>query len=253
MINESKILTLSINDFFTKDILKISILPFVITLVFVYMLFLNIATIGLEQFDEIVIEEHRTALQIEEKENDIVNSIISFIFKSTAVAWVVNFLVYTIGTFAVVYLSLFISLIVIGFLTPFILSKIRDKHYPMIEFRGNISILSTIWTIVKTFFIMLLLFIVLIPFYFIPFINVLAINLPFYYLFHKLLNFDVGTTILEKNDLKYFKYHKASKLRLRTMLLYFLSLIPFVALFLPVFYIVYLGHGYFTTIQKESK
>jgi len=183
----------------------------------------------------------------------MIDSIISFIFKSTAVAWIVNFLVYTIGTYAVVYLSLFISLIVIGFLTPFILSKIKKKHYPMIELNGNIGIVSTIFSIVKTFFIMLLLFIVLIPFYFIPFVNILAINLPFYYLFHKLLNFDVGTTILEKNDLKYFKYHNASKLRLRTMFLYFLSLIPFVALFLPVFYIVYLGHGYFATIQGESK
>ncbi|HIP55534.1 MAG TPA: EI24 domain-containing protein [Arcobacter sp.] len=252
MISESKILSLSIKDFFTKDILKILILPFVITLVFVYMLFLNIATIGLEQFDEIVIEDNRTSLQMQE-ENNMIDSIISFIFKSTAVAWIVNFLVYTIGTYAVVYLSLFISLIVIGFLTPFILSKIKKKHYPMIELNGNIGIVSTIFSIVKTFFIMLLLFIVLIPFYFIPFVNILAINLPFYYLFHKLLNFDVGTTILEKNDLKYFKYHNASKLRLRTMFLYFLSLIPFVALFLPVFYIVYLGHGYFATIQGESK
>jgi len=252
MNNETKVLTLSIKDFFTKDILKIAILPFVVTLVFVYMLFLNIATIGLNHFDEIVIEEHQSGLQIEEKDDDIVNSIISFIYKSTAVAWVVNFLVYTIGTFAVVYFSVFISLIVIGFLTPFILSKIRQKHYPMIEFKGNIGIVSTIFYIIKTFFVMLLLFIVLFPFYFIPVIQIIAINLPFYYLFHKLLNFDVGTTILEKSELKYFKYQNSKQLRLRTLLLYMLSLIPFVALFLPVFYIVYIGHGYLLTLKEEN-
>ena len=252
MKTETKILTLSIKDFFTKDILKIAILPFVFTLIFVYMLFLNIASFGLDNFDEIVIQEHKSGLQIQEEENDIVNTVISYIFKSAAVAWIVNFLVYTIGTLAVVYFSVFISLIVIGFLTPFILSKIRDKHYNNIEFKGNIGILSTIFSIFKTFFVMILLFIVLIPFYFIPIVQIFALNLPFYYLFHKLLNFDVGTTILEKNELKYFKYHNARELRLRTLLLYMLSLIPFVGLFLPVFYIVYIGHGYLFTLQKEN-
>jgi len=99
---------------------------------------------------------------------------------------------------------------------------------------------------------MLILFLALIPFYFIPVVNIIAINLPFYYLFHKLLNFDVGTTLLEKEELKEFKKQNTKKLRLRTLKLYLMSLIPFMSLILPVYYIVYIGHGYFSTLENEN-
>ena len=142
-------------------------------------------------------------------------------------------------------------MIVIGFLTPFILSRIRDKHYPNIVFNGDLGIISIIFALVKYIFVMLILFIIMIPFYIIPFVNVIAINLPFYYLFHKLLNFDVSSTILKQEDIEYMKFKNKKNFRLRTLLLYLLSLIPFMSLVLPVFYIVYVGHGYLNSLSVE--
>lgn len=97
---------------------------------------------------------------------------------------------------------------------------------------------------------MFLLFILFIPLYFIPIINLIAINLPIYYFFHKLLTFDVASTILTEDEYKLIHAKKAGAFRFRTLLLYFLSMIPSIMLFSAVFYIIYLGHSYFQELQK---
>ena len=250
---ESDIVSLSIKDFFSSDILKIAILPFIVTMFVVYSMFFGAASIAINNFEEVRIEQttvHDGVINM--KDESISDSIVAFFLKSSAISWLVNILVYSIGSIAMVYVSIFISLIVIGFLTPYILSRIRDKHYSRIQFDGDISIISTILYLVKVVFIMIILFLALIPLYFIPVINIFAINLPFYYLFHKLLNFDVGTTILNKENFKEFKNQNTKKLRLRTLKLYLLSLIPFMSLVLPVYYVVYVGHGYFSSIENDN-
>jgi len=251
--NESDIVSLSLKDFFSSDILKIAILPFIVTMFIVYSLFFAGASVVIDNFDNIQIEQTTTTSggDFVQQDDTMINSIANFFLKSAAISWIVNILVYSFGIVSMLYVSIFISLIVIGFLTPYILNKIRNKHYLHLQLEGNISIAGSIWYLIKTILTMLVLFIALIPFYFIPLVNIFAINLPFYYLFHKLLNFDVGTTILDTNDLKEFKNKHNKKLRLRTLKLYLLSLIPFMSLILPVYYVVYLGHGYFATLEND--
>ena len=58
----------------------------------------------------------------------------------------------------------------------------------------------SLWVLFKNLFMMFLLFILLIPVYFVPVLNVIAFALPLYYFFHKLLNFDVSSTILNKTQ-----------------------------------------------------
>ena len=253
--NESDIVTISIKDFFSNEILKIAILPFIVTMFVVYLMFFGAASVALENFDNIQIEQTSTNTGGFQAPQDdtMMDNIANFFLKSAAISWIVNILVYSLGAVAMVYVSIFISLIVIGFLTPYILNKIRNKHYLNLQLEGNITIISSILYLIKVILIMLILFIALIPFYFIPVVNIFAINLPFYYLFHKLLNFDVGTTILDKYDLQEFKKNNTKKLRLRTLKLYLLSLIPFMSLILPVYYIVYIGHGYFITLNNDKQ
>ncbi len=251
--NESDIVSLSIKDFFSSDILKIAIIPFIVTMIIVYTLFFGVASAALDSFDNLQIQQTTNTIGVEESLNDdtFFDDITQFFLKSAAISWIVNILVYSIGAIAMIYVSIFISLIVIGFLTPYILSKLRNKHYLHLQFHGNITVLGSIWYLIKTVFVMVILLLVLFPFYFIPIINIFAINLPFYYLFHKLLNFDVGTTILNKHELKEFKNENSKKLRLRTLKLYLMSLIPFMSLVLPVYYIVYIGHGYLATLDNQ--
>ena len=100
---------------------------------------------------------------------------------------------------------------------------------------------------------MIILFIVLIPVYFVPILNIIAFSLPLYYFFHKLLNFDVSSTILSKEEFKIIYEKDATSFRLRTLFLYFISMIPFATLFTAVYYIIYLGHGYFLKLDELQK
>jgi hypothetical protein len=162
-------------------------------------------------------------------------------------------LVYSVGLFAIGYLSIFISLIVVGFLTPHILSKIHKKHYPTLQIQnGNDNIFLGILKLLKTIFVTILLLIMLFPFYFIPIVNIVAINLPFYYMFHKLLNYDVSSNIMKTEQFKRLYYVYKNRLRLKTLLLYSVSLIPFVAFFISIFYVIYIGHTYFQILEKEK-
>jgi hypothetical protein len=99
---------------------------------------------------------------------------------------------------------------------------------------------------------MLLLFIVLIPFYFIPIVNIFAINLPFYYFFHKILNYDVSANLMPKEKFQQLYYFNKSSFRVKTVFLYTVSLIPFVAFFIAIFYIIFIGHSYFKLLENDS-
>ncbi len=97
---------------------------------------------------------------------------------------------------------------------------------------------------------MILLFILLIPFYFIPLVNIVAINIPLYYFFHKMLTFDVSSSICTKEEAKQIAFFNAKNLRVKTALLYLLSLVPFAIFFGAIFFIIYLGHTYFLEVKK---
>ena len=100
---------------------------------------------------------------------------------------------------------------------------------------------------------MILLYILFIPLYFIPLINFIALYLPLYYFFHKMLNYDVSSTILSKEEYEKIYSKSSSAFRVRTLLLYFISTIPFVTLFVSIFYIIFLSHAYFIELEKLKK
>ncbi len=239
--------------------LKIAFIPFLITLSILYFAFFSIASTGLDSLQEtsLKIKTHETYI-----ENGVTNTttttqtytgnwLFDFLLKYSITSWIVNFLVYTVGSFFILWISLFISIIIIGFLTPNILNILQKKHYPNLIFNGYGNLTNSIFKLLKSLLVMIILFFILIPFYFIPVINIVAINLPFYYFFHKMLHFDVSSTLMSKEEIHIYKYKNSTKLRLQTLFLYILSMIPFLPLILPVYYIIYLGHNYMNTIDTK--
>ena len=89
------------------------------------------------------------------------------------------------------------------------------------------ELFSSVWVLVKSSIMMIVLFLVLIPVYFVPVLNIIAFALPLYYFFHKLLNFDVSSTILTKEQYKIIYAKKEILLDLELLFLYFISMIPF--------------------------
>ena len=115
---------------------------------------------------------------------------------------------------------------------------------------GYSNIATALLAVLKWALIMLLLFFLFIPLYFIPLINIIAFNFPLYYFFHKMMTFDVASTICTKEEDAVIKFRNANELRLKTLGLYLISLIPFAVFFGAVFYVIYLGNTYFVETRK---
>lgn len=251
---EGQVIALSVKDYFTKPMLKIALLPLVFTMLIMFFLFFTAADFGFAALQDFI-----TASQNGE---DVVvdpsapfyfiwtTYVIVFLFQYSVTSWLVGFLFYTVGTIFIMMFSVFLTIIIIGFLTPMILKVLQKRHYSHLETNGFASLLSPLWLLLKAGLIMIGLFILFIPLYFIPLVNIIAINLPFYYFFHKLLTFDVASTILTEEEYKVIHNKKAGAFRARTLLLYIISMIPFITIFSAVYYIIYLGHSYFIQLEK---
>jgi len=256
MDNETNTLSLSIKDLFTGTMIKYSLLPFVLSMIIMYVLFFVIAGVGLDQFGSMDVTSSQTTIEngIPHTESFAATlegtAIIKFLMSSAITSWIASFLVYTIGSFLTLYLSIFIAVLVIGFLTPLILKELQRRHYSDVEMIGHSNILEFIFLVVKWVFVMIMLFLVLIPIYFIPLLNIVAFNLPLYYFFHKMMTYDIASTICTRDESVRIKFFHASTLRLKTLGLYLISLIPFVIFFASVFYVIYLGHSYFLEVRK---
>lgn len=255
-MSEKNILLLSIKDFLTPKMLKYSVLPLVISLIVMYILFFIIAGVGIEQLGTLNIQSTQTTIENGIPHTESIDAklegsaIIQFLMSYAITSWLATFLIYAIGGFLTIYISIFVAVIIIGFLTPFILRELQARHYMDVEMIGHSNILCSIFLALKWAATMILLFILLIPFYFIPLINIVALNIPLYYFFHKMLTFDVSSNISTKEEDKQISFFSANSLRIKTLALYLLSLVPFAIFFGAVFYVIYLGHTYFTEVKK---
>ena len=256
-MNEIEIILKSIKDFFTSSMLRIALIPLIITMVILYMLFFAAADFGISALQEIAAaSQNGQEVVIDENAPFYfvwATYFIVFLFKYSFTSWIAGFLLYTIGTVIVLQASVILSIVIIGFLTPMILNILHKRYYSHLTLHGHGSLLSPLWVMVKSGLMMIILFIVLIPVYFVPILNIIAFALPLYYFFHKLLNFDVSSTILSKEEYKTIYKKEGNSFRLRTLFLYFISMIPFATLFTAVYYIIYLGHAYFIKLDELSK
>ncbi len=255
-MNEQNLISQSIKDFLTPKMIKYSLAPIIVTLVLMYILFFVLAGVGADQIGQMHVQAQQTTVEDGVPHTESVDAylegtaIMQFLMSYTATAWIATFLIYAIGGFLTLYASIFIAIIVIGFLTPYVLKELQYRHYQDVELIGYSNILTALLSALKWTGVMILLFIALIPFYFIPVLNILAFNFPLYYFFHKMLNYDISTNMNTKDEALEIRYKNKTMLRIKTLLLYLLSLIPFVIFFTTVFFVIYLGHTYFLETRK---
>ncbi len=256
-LKEIDILSRSLKDFLSSSMLKIAFVPLLITMLILYSLFFAAADFGISALQEtaqaaqngqeVIIDENAPFYFV------WLSSLIVFLFKYSFTSYIAGILFYTIGSVIVLQLSMILSIAIIGFLTPMILAILHKRHYSHIKLEGYGTLMSSFLVLIKSIFMMILLLVLLIPVYFVPVLNAFALTFPFYYFFHKLLNFDVSSTILSKEQYDEIYKKEANAFRFRTLFLYILSLIPFVTLFTSVFYVIYLGHAYFIKLERLHK
>jgi hypothetical protein len=257
MVNNSIVMT-SVRDFFTLKMMKYSVLPFIATMVVMYILFFYFAGNMLEHL-------HQATLQVSQSQTTLNNgvttsntysgtfegsSILTFLMSHVITAWIFSFFFYVLGSMFILAVSILMAIIVIAFLTPYILKELQRKHYQDVQMKGHGNILLSFWHIFKSLLIAIVLLVLFIPFYFIPILNVFMLNLPIYYFFHKILTYDVASSIVTEDENKKIFFFSGNKIRIRTFILYLISLIPFAVLFGGVFYVIFIGHTYFIEAKK---
>ena len=242
----TQILKKSLEDFKSPLFLGLSLLPFIVILVlFGYGYFHfggdMIAQVGMD------LDAGRVPF-LDPEEHPWLTYILTFsLFK-----WLFTIFFYLVGIVAVVLFSVVIAGIVIGFFTPMIVKVIRKKHYPDFQFTNqNFTFMASLPYYVKIAVVFLVLGIVALPFMFIPAVNFIAINIPFYYLFHNFMILDVGSNIVSKEEFKKITKKYKALFRGTTATLYGISLVPVLGVFMQVFYVIVLAHEFFEKASAE--
>ncbi|OQX72699.1 MAG: hypothetical protein B6D59_07735 [Campylobacteraceae bacterium 4484_4] len=246
---EAHLFRKSLKDFLSPSFLSLSIIPFLITFALFGFLYLGYGSDLLHTVTESI--DRGVFPFIDPESHPWLTWLLTFsVFK-----WLFAIFYYLVGAVLVIMLSVVIAVIVIGFFTPAIVKLVHKKHYPDFVIKnGNFSFISSIGMYLKIFGTFILLLLVALPFMFVPAVNFIAINLPFYYLFHAFLLLDVGSEIDSKEEFKtVIKTYKGS-FRTTTLTLYGISLIPLAAIFLQVWFVTLLAHLFFTkTIQARRE
>ncbi|MDR1975613.1 MAG: EI24 domain-containing protein [Campylobacteraceae bacterium] len=235
------VLSKSINDFFSKKFLTLTLLPLFIAL----GVLLSLALLGAGELLDILKAslDDGTAL---ENSYPIISKILSF----AIVHYLISIIIYFFGAFLAVIFSVIIGVLCLGFLTPVVVKTLHKRYYGEYELR-SVSVAKTISTTIFILLKFLLLLILVIPLMFVPVLNILAINAPFFYLFYKLLIFDVTSNITDDVGIKELLRRGGVSLLFITFVFYLLALIPLVGLFLQLFFAIYLTHYIFTFLIKK--
>jgi Etoposide-induced protein 2.4 (EI24) len=252
-LTQENIVVTSIKDFFSSRMLKFSVAPFFISVLLVYTTIFYLAHLTLKDLRHATLHVQKTQTTIVDGLESIDSyttdfqgsSVMEFLMSHSFTSWLVSFFFYTMGSMLALIITIFISLIIISFLTPYILKEIQQKHYSEVAMKGYDNFFWSILKLSQRFVIMLGMFLLFIPFYFIPILNVIMFNLPMYYFFHKTLTYDVASSITTKNEYKKIMFFSGTEIRVKSFVLYLLSLIPFVILFTGVYYVIFMGHTFF--------
>lgn len=243
---------ISFKDIFTARMLQFALIPFLGTIFIMYTLFFGAAGAGLGALQEstLQIETHQQTThngvvetQSEQTTVEGGHAILRFLMEHTITSWLVSFIVFTVGGIITFIFAMFVALIIIGFLTPFIVREVHRRHYSHLPLEHHGSIAGLLLATTKHLLIMLFLFLILMPLYFIPLVNLVAFNLPFYYFFHKMYLLDVASETTTKTHFKSIMAFHGGTLRMTTFTLYVVSLIPFAAYVTPVFNVIVLTHS----------
>ena len=146
------------------------------------------------------------------------------------------------GWLLVVLGALFLAVAVVGLLTPYIVGEVRRRHYPGTPAVEGAGVITYLLFLLKSLVVFLGLGLLALPLLFLPGVNLLAINLPFYYWFHRLLSWDVLEAACPRDAQPGSGRPARLSLASRTLALYVLSLVPLLGLLLQVFFVLVLSH-----------
>ena len=232
-------------DFISSKFLFLSFAPFLISILILASLFIY----GGSEFIALLDEGAKSGDYA--YMDDSGYPILSYLLGFAVFHWLLMALFFMFGTIGVVLLSLIIAVVVVGFLTPYIVSIVRKNGYENIDKTNDDTFLISIFMIFKIFLKFIFLLLCTLPFLLLPFINFLIIQLPFFYLFYKLLIYDIVSCGICKDAENIIRENRFY-LFIVMGFFFLLSLIPMLGLLLQVFFIVYLSHFILSKSKSTS-
>lgn len=232
---KESILAKSLKDFLSKKFLFMSLAPLIVPI-------LVLGGIFIYGSGELVTLLHQGASTgdfsyLDESAYPTLTYLLGF----SVVQWLIVTLFVVFGTLSTILVSLIIAVITVGLLTPTIVKTIRKKSYLHVEKGKEDNLFVSLLNVFKIFMKFILLFLCTLPFLLLPFVNVMIFQLPFFYLFYKLMMYDMISVGMSKNTLEVIEKHKFYLIFV--LILFFLvSLVPLLGLLLQVFFVVYLSH-----------
>lgn len=169
------------------------------------------------------------------------------------VQWIAITLFYLLGGVLALLVSVIIAVVVIGFFTPWLVKFVQKRHYANSRLSGGLStaiVVKEAVGIFGKFLGLLALSLVLLA---LPLVNIIALHVPFFYLFYRILMLDVGSVMLDFEAYETFKKTHQKPTILASVFCFILSLIPFVGLFLQPLFVLYFAHYVFQKVLLEAK
>jgi len=137
-----------------------------------------------------------------------------------------------------------------SFYAPLVAIFLQKKHYPNVMIEGFGGVWDSVLFFMKTLSIFLLLLLAAIPFYFIPLVGFLVPIVIFFWFFRKNMIFDVGSTVLSKEEYEDITVTFKGRINMTCLVAYSSGYIPVLNFFAGVFQLLLLTHLFFT-LKKE--
>lgn len=268
-----EIYKVSLNDFFSKQILALAILPIIGGVVFWAILFY----IAHEVFGN----EIFWALRVD---NDFVGD---FSWVQEILDRIVRFLIYIVS-FVLPFLFAYLgNLIICAFLSEPIAKIIAARNFVLIDsieskkeiesnaksalldsmnaesksaqnsqnsqklkLEGDTSLFRSLWQLVKHYALWVVLICAFLPVYFVPILGAFAFIVPNYLLFYWRLVVDMGECVLDRASFVFFEIKQKWFLRRAILPLFVLNFVPILNFFVPIFSLVVSAHIFLRELAK---
>jgi len=240
MNRKKKGFTASLEDFFTPQILLISIVSIIITSTILFLVGYGIVESASSEGTKRLIPE------LYDWFNESIFSYLdlipglTFIMEHHITMMILKGIMFFGFTVLIYYVFFGVYGIVIGFFAGAIIRSIQKKHYPDVELKG-MGIFSAIPFYIKTIAVTVFLLVLFSPAYLIPALNLLVF-IPIYYFFHKTIVFDVGSEINTRREYKKIKTVNSGELKTQTLACFSATLIPIAGILLYPYYVILVGH-----------
>ncbi|TLD97350.1 EI24 domain-containing protein [Helicobacter jaachi] len=233
----SDIFTRSLRDFFSPQILLLTLLPCLLGMLVWFVLFVT--------FGVAIKEWALSFVQEWSAEDSMVLSFLAPLI--TILAKVIIYTIFGATFFAII---LLLNLLVAVFYAPIIVSFVHKRYYKDIPKGGFDNLAQSLWCFIKIAFLFLIGFILCLGLsWALPVISQVLLILLTYWFFKTTLFYDVGSSMMDRAHFLALTESARGKNHAISICAYLLSLIPFVNFFMLPLQILLLTHYCFYRIK----